>query len=192
MYVGRRDLSHVRRWSASSHLNYLVDQLDVRAHGFYDRLVISAGELTRSEYFLFSEVYGRSLGDTNMMMPRQLPVPMAHSITSVVAILASGNPSSLQFWQDYVLTIWLNNKYCYRRPLRRFPMLALTGVDLISEEQRTALVDTQEPWCDQLEIPIVITNLMCFYASLAGMPFGATESIDIMVMLNGLTAFPMC
>jgi hypothetical protein len=53
-------------------------------------------------------------------------------------------------------------------------------------------VDTQEPWCDQLEIPIVITNLMCFYASLAGMPFGATESIDIMVMLNGLTAFPMC
>jgi len=54
---------------------------------------------------------------------------------------------------------------------------------------RAILPDLKEPWAHELEIPLVIAPQQYFVCRLIGTPFPVLDMIDVMILLDGLTAW---
>jgi hypothetical protein len=154
---------------------YLVDQLDVQDEPLYDTLTYNPGDtITVNNAQWFTSVgpqSNKSLVQTNLTESRHLVAPEAFSIFGIRLV---PNESVLGIdWeailQGFIFQFWFNSKAFNTGQIRHYA----AGMGTYAVTTRTG-----ESWYTNgfpsltsghlLQLPLVITNLLSFYAQLFG------------------------
>jgi hypothetical protein len=154
---------------------YLVDQLDVQDEPLYDTLTFNPGDtITVNTAQWFTSVgpqSNKSLVQTNLTETRHLVAPEAFSVFGIRLlpnenILGSDWENILQ---GFIFQFWFNSKAFNTGGIRHYA----AGMGTYAVTTRTA-----ESWYSNgfpslssghlLQLPLVITNLLSFYAALFG------------------------
>lgn len=177
---------------------------DVRRNAWYDRLTVDPRKMLPT-YKLFCDPLGTPIASsfkdqtkTNLVRPNQLPPPVHHKTERIICLSASDNADVEQFRAQYTLEFVLDQKTFAKVPLLKFPLWGKLEVERVpcakDADQnitmaRAILPDLQEPWCHELTAPVIILPMQFFEVRLTGQPFAAFDDIDIMILLDGATAW---
>lgn len=171
----------------------------VRDHMYYDRYRFTSTRVPRL-YALTSEGVTlpgnirmfeqpisnlRGISDTNMHMACRLPIPNVHVIDRVHCMFSLRDSCISdvdRFTGNYVLHLWIGEKRYGQWPLRRFPVVG--ELNLEDSSKRLG-----EPYSIELTEPVLIPEAMTFHVELQGEPLALDRGIDMMVGLDGITAF---
>jgi len=154
---------------------YLVDQLDVQDEPIYDTISYNASDpLTQNNSTWFTSVgpqSNKSLVQSNMTESRHLVAPEAFSVFGI-RLVPNENILALDWLnilKGFVFQFWLNQKPYNTGNIRHYA----AGMGTYAQSTRTS-----ESWYTNgfpslpsghmLALPLVITNLLSFYAWLVG------------------------
>ena len=154
---------------------YLVDQLDVQDEPLYDTLTFNAGDtITVNTAQWFTSVgpqSNKSLVQTNLTETRHLVAPEAFSVFGIRLVPNENilGPDWENILQGFIFQFWFNSKAFNTAQIRHYA----AGMGTYAVTTRTA-----ESWYTNgvpsltsghlLALPLVITNLLSFFAQLFG------------------------
>jgi|SRR5882672_3174956 len=172
--------------------------VDRRRHAWYDRLIIS--RKPEPSYELFNKPIGehKPFSHTNMLQGNVFPPPLSALVERIICIFASENSDSEQFRTNYVFEFRIDQKTFAKIPLRRFPLWGKLEIEEFEvpldgkmiKTARPILPDITEPWCHEMgEFARYIAPEQPFGVRLTGEPFPVMDTIDVMILLDGLSDF---
>ena len=140
-----------------------------------------------------------------MWMANCLPAPTAHSARQIVALFGNNTQDVENFRRNYIMEFHIGMKIYERLPLLRFPLWG--SLERYVEQDGTIEVQYraerpqekplytvkslrfEEPWAYNFDVPQLISSQQYFSVKLVGTPVVPMSTIDVTVLLNGLTAF---
>lgn len=185
---------------AFTSMTYVPNQMSVQNTPLYDSVALTAGvangvnPLSTALFTNVGPASNKTLAQTNMELPRQLPSPQAFAIFAF-RFRYSENISILDIFNllnGFVYEFWMANKALQRGPIWFYN--AGGGVYGFSTNSGAQVFNNGMPGrteMHKLAITIVIENNMTFYALLNGTPYtlnSAGTGMTFFSLLDGLFA----